>query len=203
MPERPTCATRQSWYDLTRLVKPGFAFWPKAQQYRHIIPANPDRMICNCNLYDLDSDTLNATEQIALVASLNSTIVGFFKTFYGRFAGTEGTLKTEVVDVNLMEVPDPRGVSATLSRRLEVAFDSLARRESGRLVEEQLMDCHSPQRARNLAAGPLVLPKELQQPDRRELDDAVFEMLGVSDFAPRRELIDRLYEANKPTLSRN
>ena len=195
VPERPTCATRQSWYDLTRLVKPGFAFWPKAQQYRHIIPANPYRMICNCNLYDLDSDTFNATEQIALVASLNSTIVGFFKTFYGRFAGTEGNLKTEVVDVNLMEVPDPRGVSATLSRRLEVAFDSLARRESGRLVEEQLMDCHSPQRARNLAAGPLVLPKELQQPDRRELDDAVFEMLGVSDSAARRELIDRLYEA--------
>ena len=57
------------------------------------------------------------------------------------------------------------------------------------------MDCHSPERARNLAAGPLVLPEELQQPDRRELDDAVFEMLGVSDSAARSELIDRLYEA--------
>ena len=195
VPERPTCAARQPWYDLTRLVRPGFAFWPKAQQYRHIIPANPDRMICNCNLYDLGSDTLNATEQIALVSSLNSTIVGFFKTFYGRFAGTEGNLKTEVVDVNMMEVPDPRRVSATLSKRLEVALDSLTRRESGRLVEEQLMDCHSPERARNLAAGPLVLPEELRQPDRRELDDAVFEMLGVSDPGERSELIDRLYEA--------
>ena len=140
-------------------------------------------------------DTLNATEQVALVSSLNSTIVGFFKAFYGRFAGTEGNLKTEVVDVNLMEVPDPRRVSATLSERLEVALDSLARRESGRLVEEQLMDCHTSERARNLAAGPLVLPKELQQPDRRELDDAVFEMLGVSDSGERSELIDRLYEA--------
>ena len=195
VPERSTCAARQPWYDLTRLVRPGFAFWPKSQQYRHIIPANPDRMICNCNLYDIDSDTLNATEQVALVASLNSTIVGFFKTFYGRFAGTEGNLKTEVVDVNLMEVPDPRTVSVTLAKRLEVALDSLARRESGRLVEEQLMDCHSPERARNLAAGPLVLPEELQQPDRRELDDAVFEMLGVSDSGERSELIDRLYEA--------
>ena len=195
VPERSTCAARQPWYDLTRLVRPGFAFWPKSQQYRHIIPANPDRMICNCNLYDIGSDTLNATEQVALVASLNSTIVGFFKTFYGRFAGTEGNLKTEVVDVNLMEVPDPRTVSATLSERLEVALDSLARRESGRLVEEQLMNCHSPERARNLAAGPLVLPEELRQPDRRELDDAVFEMLGVSDSRERSELIDRLYEA--------
>ena len=195
VPERPTCAARQPWYDLTGLVRPGFAFWPKAQQYRHIIPANPDRMICNCNLYDLDSDTLNATEQVALVSALNSTIVGFFKTFYGRFAGTEGLLKTEVVDVNLIEVPDPRRVSATLSKRLEVALDSLARRKSGQLVEEQLMKCHNPERARNLAAGPLVLPEELQQPDRRELDDAVFEMLGVSDSGARGELIDRLYEA--------
>ena len=195
VPERSTCAARQPWYDLTRLVRPGFAFWPKSQQYRHIIPANPDRMICNCNLYDIDSDTLNATEQVALVASLNSTIVGFFKTFYGRFAGTEGNLKTEVVDVNLMDVPDPRRVSVTLSKRLEAALDSLARRKSGRLVEEQLMDCHSPERARNLAAGPLVLPEELQQPDRRELDDAVFEMLGVLDSGERSELIDRLYEA--------
>ena len=93
VPERSTCSARQPWYDLTRLVRPGFAFWPKAQQYRHIIPANPDRMICNCNLYDLGSDTLNATEQVALVlSSLNSTIVGFFETFYGRFAGTEGSL---------------------------------------------------------------------------------------------------------------
>ena len=83
----------------------------------------------------------------------------------------------------------------TLSKRLEAALDNLARRESGRLVEEQLMDCHSPERARNLAAGPLVLPEELQQPDRRELDDAVFEMLGVSDSGERNELIDRLYEA--------
>ena len=57
------------------------------------------------------------------------------------------------------------------------------------------MKCHNPERARNLAAGPLVLPEELQQPDRRELDDAVFEMLGVSDSGERSELIDRLYEA--------
>ena len=74
------------------------------------------------------------------------------------------------------------------------ALDSLTKRESGRLVEEQLMDCHSPDRARKLAAGPVVLAEELRQPDRRELDDAVFEMLGVSDSRERSELIDRLYE---------
>jgi methylase of polypeptide subunit release factors/SOS-response transcriptional repressor LexA len=195
VPERPTCKARDPWYDLTGLVKPGFAFWAKAQQYRHIVPANPERVICNCNLYDVESDELTDSEEKSLVAILNSTIIGLFKTFYGRFAGTEGNLKTEVVDVNLLEVPDPRGVSPRVAKRLSEALDLLCQRDVGRLVEEQLMDCHTPERARRIAAGPLALSNELQQSDRRRLDDAVFEMLGVSDPKEREKLIDRLYEA--------
>lgn len=71
----------------------------------------------------------------------------------------------------------------------------MSRRAVGRLVEEQLMDCHTPERARRIAAGPLVLSDELHQRDRRDLDDAVFELLGVSDPKERDELIGRLYEA--------
>jgi hypothetical protein len=63
------------------------------------------------------------------------------------------------------------------------------------LVEEQLMDCHPPERARTIAAGPTVLSAELRRPDRRELDDAVFELLGVADAAERGRRIDRFYEA--------
>lgn len=185
VPQRSTCAARDPWYDLTKLVKPGFAFWSKAQQYRHIIPANPERGICNCNLYDVASDQLSTREQKALVGVLNSTLVGLFKTFYGRFAGTEGNLKTEVVDVNLLEVPDPRGIDADLAKRLTTAVKSMSRRIVGRLVEEQLMARHSPDRARRIASGPLVLSDELRQDDRNNLDDAVFELLGVSDAAER------------------
>lgn len=65
----------------------------------------------------------------------------------------------------------------------------MSRRTVGRLIEEQLMKCHSPERARRIAAGPLVLPDELRQADRRELDDAVFELLGVSDPAERARLV--------------
>jgi hypothetical protein len=195
VPKRPTCAARDPWYDLTGLVKPGIAFWSKSQQYRHIVPANTEKIIGNCNLYDLAADTLSGREQGALVALLNSTLVGLFKTFYGRFAGTEGNLKTEVVDVNLLEVPDPRGVSEGVANRLGDALKRMTGREVGRLIEEQLMDCHTPERARKLAAGPLVLPNELRQADRHDLDDAVFELLGVSDPQERETLIARLYEA--------
>jgi hypothetical protein len=166
-----------------------------AQQYRHIIASNPERLICNHNLFDVAADDLTATEQAALGAVLNSTLVGLFKTFYGRYAGTEGNLKTEVVDVNLIEIPDPRSVPTRVAKRLAAALASMGRRDVGRLIEEQLMDCHSPDRAHRLAEGPLVLSDELQQADRRELDDAVFELLGVSDPAERAALLDRLYEA--------
>ena len=195
LPKRSTCAARHLWYDLTGLVKPGIAFWPMAQQYRHIIAANPEGLICNHNLFDIAPANLSATEGTALVAVLNSTIVGLFKTFYGRFAGTEGNLKTEVVDVDLLEVPDPRGIAAVLAKRLSDALDRMAKRDVGRLVEEQLMDCHTSERARKLAAGPLVLSDELQQSDRRDLDDAVLELLGVTDPEERDQLVGGLYEA--------
>ncbi len=195
VPKRSTCAARDPWYDLTGLVKPGIAFWPMSQQYRHIIAANPERLICNHNLFDVAAPELSAIETQALVAVLNSTLVGLFKTFYGRFAGTEGNLKTEVVDVNLLELPDPRGVSPGLAKRLAGALERMGNRDVGRLIEEQLMDCHTPERARKLAAGPLVLSHELRQSDRRDLDDATLEMLGVKDPRERDELIVRLYEA--------
>ena len=147
----------------------------------------------NCNLYDLSSAVLNKAEQRVLVAILNSTLVGFFKTFYGRFAGTEGNLKTEVIDVNLMEVPDPRRASEDVAKRLTDSLRSMTKRAVGRLVDESLMDCHSYQRALDLAARPLALSEELRQPDRRQLDDAVFELLGVKSATQRKVLIDRLY----------
>lgn len=46
-----------------------------------------------------------------------------------------------------------------------------------------------------IASRPVTLPEELTQPDRRELDDAVFELLGVTDAKERARLIDRLYDA--------
>ncbi len=52
VPERSTCASRPRWYDLTT-DRIGAVFWPKAQKYRHIVPANPDGLHCNCNLYTL------------------------------------------------------------------------------------------------------------------------------------------------------
>jgi hypothetical protein len=76
---------------------------------------------------------------------------------------------------------------------LTSAFASLCSRDTGELVEEELKACHSAERAAKLAAGPPSLPWELRQPDRRALDLAVLELLGVDSPTERERLCDELY----------
>jgi hypothetical protein len=192
VPQRSTCVGREPWYDLT-FSKSGHLIWPKSQQYRHVIVRNQERLIVNCNLYDVTAVDEKECSPDLLAAVLNSTLVGLVKIYFGRYAGTEGNLKTEVVDVNLLEIPDPRHVTKAVAGKLQSAFAKLCQRDTRPMVEEDFMDCHDPKRAQRLAQNPISLPWELRQPDRRALDLAVFELLGVSEAAKREKLCDELY----------
>ncbi len=55
------------------------------------------------------------------------------------------------------------------------------------------MECRSSERIRKLAEKPVELPNELKMPDRRSLDLAVFELLGVANAGEREKLVDELY----------
>ena len=114
-----------------------------AQQYRHVIPANIQRLLCNHNLFYLDAAGLSEREAAISPAVLNSTAPALFKTYYGRYAGTEGNLKTEVVDVNLLEVPDVRDVSKEIAGRILAAFRRMQARPTQPLVEAEFMRCHT------------------------------------------------------------
>ena len=190
--QRSTCAGRERWYDLT-YTRRGHLVWSKSQQYRHIVVHNTGGLIVNCNLYDVTILDPVARPPVLVAAVLNSTLVGFFKCFYGRYAGTEGNLKTEIVDVTLLDVPDPARATPDVRAKVLAAFAQLCARDTGELVEEEFRACHSPERAAKLAASPLPLPWELRQPDRRALDLAVFELLGVDSAAERERLCDELY----------
>jgi len=192
VPKRATCAGRELWYDLT-YTKSGHLIWPKSQQYRHAVVFNRNHLIVNCNLYDVTIVDEAACPPETLAAVLNSTLVALSKFYFGRFAGTEGNLKTEVVDVNLLEIPDPRHAAKTTARKLRDAFSKLCERDTRPLVEEEFMDCHSADRAKRLAEKPGGLPSELQMPDRRALDLVVFELIGVGDPQERESLCDELY----------
>lgn len=192
VPDRSTCTARSLWYDLTN-IKTGVVFWPMAQQYRHVIPANPEGLVCNHNLFYINTQGLSDREVRVLPAVLNSTLLALFKTYYGRYAGTEGNLKTEVVDVNLLDVPDVRGVPKRITDRLLTTFRKLQARDTKPLVERDFMRCHTVERVKELAKRPIELADELKEPARRELDDAVLEMVGVSDPTEREAILDELY----------
>jgi methylase of polypeptide subunit release factors len=164
-----TCAARaktRPWYDVT-VEKRSPILWPKAHQYRHIVPINEKALIPNCRMYDLFLEPEMDIEVLAGV--LNSTVVALTKFLFGRPVGREGSLDTEVVDVNMMLVPDIREVSQRVSEKIRAAFQEMRVRPARPLLEE------------------------LSFSDRQALDDATLELLGLNDPTERRELRDSLY----------
>jgi hypothetical protein len=159
-------AASRQWYDLKPRER-GQVAWPKSQQYRHVIAANPKGIVLNCNLYEVYNRKWN---RAAFAGILNSTFVALSKHQFGRFMGREGNLKTEIVDVEMMLVPHPQYCTEATQRRIESALDKMKRRESAPLPEEFALD------------------------DRQALDDAVLETLGLENPTERLAVRDELYQ---------
>jgi len=192
VPQRTSCASRPLWYDLTSATN-GLAFWPMTQKYRHIVAANPDGIVCNHRLFYMSPRNLSDIEARIVPFILNSTLMALVKHFYGRYAGSEGTLDTEVIDCLLMDVPDPRRVTLALYNRMSNAFESICNRSVTHLVADAMLQCHSEEGMREILGRPAQLPTELCQEDRRELDDCVFELIGVTSKKRRKTMLDELY----------
>jgi hypothetical protein len=190
--QRPTCASRDPWYDLT-YTKPGELLWPMFSQYRHVIPRNPTRQVANNNLYDVRFPELSQEQKDNLCSIANSTFIALSKTYFARYTGSEGNLQMKIIDLNLVEIPDPRLATKEISAKLKRAFERICSRTILPMVEEAFMECRSSERIKKLAERPIELPMELTMPDRRALDLAVFELLGVSNAAEREKLCDELY----------
>jgi hypothetical protein len=93
----------------------------------------------------------------------------------------------------MLEIPDPRNVNQSVLEKFETAFAEMQVREVTELLEASLRKSTSTEEVLKAEKLPLSMPKELEREDRRRLDDAVFELLGVSSAKRRRELVDRLY----------
>ena len=163
-------ARTRPWYDLGLRPKPERAdmFWSMSQQYRHIVPLNESLLPANHNLFEMWA--LDRAHVDLLWAILNSTITVISKHQFGRVAGIEGNLKTEVVDANMMLVPDVRYAPKEAAARAIAACKHMSRRNAQRYLYE-----------------------EFELEDRRELDDATFQILGVEDAEVRTALRDMLY----------
>lgn len=190
-----TCAARvtseRDWYDLTGHKK-GDIFLAKAQQYKHIAPINDLSLQCNCNLYDLHLEDKSKVN--AMAGILNSTITILSKFQIGRPIGVEGNLKTEVVDVNMMLVPNPEKAKATHLKRVADAFNKMKEREAFYfLSERRLREMVYRRQGKEAELSSLSDISELDMPDRHELDDAVLEMIGFSSKAERKAWLEKIY----------
>lgn len=190
-----TCAARvtdtRTWYDLTGHRR-GAMFWPKSQQYKHAAPFNEHDIQANCNLYDvIQNDGIDAR---VMAGILNSSFAVLSKFQYGRPVGNEGNLKTEVVDVTMMPLPDPRRREQAALRRVANAFEQLKTRPAMQfLSERRLRHMAFTKKGREHELDDVSDFCELDMDDRRTLDDAILEMLGVKNKRERADLIDKLY----------
>ena len=191
-----SCAGRateaQDWYDLTHYERADIIL-PKIQQYRLMALLNPRHLHINSSLLGI----YHVPQQLIkpLCAVLNSTPAILSRLVCARILGVEGNIQLDVYSAKLMLAP-VLGASTPgpVLDRLTSCIDAILRREILSFVPERRMrDMAYRAAGREADLEKLSDLCELDMADRRELDDAVLEMMGESSPERRKELIDRLY----------
>ncbi|MDW8309312.1 MAG: Eco57I restriction-modification methylase domain-containing protein, partial [Verrucomicrobiales bacterium] len=147
---RPSCRGRQRWWDLG---KREFAkvLWPMIHNDRHCAFWNGIGVVVDHNLFEVLCDC--PFEAWAFLATTTQLL---FRELFGRSNLGEGALKTEGIDIVRFCLLQPSAISDSEIQALQRAFQSLCKRPT------------------------LNLEQEIRQPDRRALDDVVFEVLGLT-----------------------
>ena len=194
VPEKPTCAARarenHEWYDLTDAVGTRLLM-PKGQQYGNIVFCADEPMLANSRVYNVVAPSKKMEKPLAAI--LNSTLAALYRCLYGRSLGREGAADIMVVDVKMMPAPDPSKASEEILSRLQESLDAMGGRQIQPFLETAFAECSHWKIADAMADTPVVLPPELLSADRQQLDDAVWELIGVSKSTERMKLREQLY----------
>jgi type I restriction-modification system DNA methylase subunit len=158
--ERPSCRGRQRWWDVGIRQFPNIV-WVKSVNESHRQGLIPFDALVDQRLYEV-----TYKDSFYLNLSLNSTITILMKELSGRVNLGEGVLDTAVYEANDILVLTPSWLAGEGREHLQEVFDVMRKRD--------------------------ILPvlDEIQWPDRRALDEVVFDVLGLT--AGEREAV---YEA--------
>ncbi|MEZ4515529.1 MAG: Eco57I restriction-modification methylase domain-containing protein [Chloroflexota bacterium] len=151
--ERRTCAGRHPWYALPQ-QEPGELLLPKGVWMRHLSPLLEEAVLVDQQLYRVQLAE-DVAPQVA-AALLNSAWFALQCELRGRVNLGEGVLWLATYELEAMQLPDPRMLDSRQQDRLKYAFQWLADRPVANTIED------------------------LDKPDRRNLDDTVFDLLGLS-----------------------
>lgn len=164
--KRPTCASRERWYDLGEGVKEIIAFperfWNRFRVFLNRFGAFENKDLYGIKLFDMRSTGLTN-------AFLNSTIAIMFYELYGRSSLGQGVLDIDVWMTERIPVINPK-LDISIFQKIEKAFEKLSERPVGSVFEEIG------------AEKPEEVSLDKVKPDRRELDKRVMsEILGLTE----------------------
>ena len=190
----PTCESRETaethWYDLSRLPRPSVIL-PKIQQYRLIAFLNPENLYQNSSLLGLYG--LSADDADYFAGLLNSTFGVLPRLLYARGLGNEGNSQLDVYSAKMLPVVASQSEAG--KKKVAGAFKTMTARKALSFIPERRMRQATFERQGRSAELAHVNDQcELDMPDRRVLDHAVLELLGVKARKERDEWINRLYD---------
>jgi type I restriction-modification system DNA methylase subunit len=168
---RPTCASRERWYDLGKR-EPGTLLIAMIQAYRHIVFYNPSKVFPDHNLFEvLISDGDRPRKEKLLTAYLSSLPTMLAKELVGRsYGGGSGPLKLEGIDIERIPVLQLGQISDSEKVSVLAKFKAF----QGNSLEDTFSELG--------ASSPDEVSLDKIKPDRRELDKIIMgEILGLSD----------------------
>jgi hypothetical protein len=171
--DRPTCAARKFWYDLTPGIDSPVAF-PERHQSRFFIAHNPSLVYLNKSFYGVDYE-----KHELLFLILNSTLTHITAELLARTpGGGGGPLDIDVIVSKQVLILNPLVLSTDAMKILNTIAPKLSIREILPTFEE--LGLPKPNKDfSNINPDDVSLDKVM--PDRRELDRVIFEALGLTE----------------------
>ncbi len=181
---RPTCKSRQCWWDLG-MREPSSFIWPMIHNDRLPLAIHDPRIAIDHNLFEI---SINDGDVLAALMTTSYEVM--VRELLGRSNLGQGALKTEGIDIVRFLVFDPFTLTSTQRQWLLFAFHRLAQREIRSIFEELGFtlcpqgrhQCKHPEHPYEHVDPEALTLDQVRRasPDRFELDAVVFDILGLT-----------------------
>lgn len=166
--KRSTLMARNPWWQIKE-HRNSTLIWAMIHAKRHNVHYNIDKCEVDHNFFEIITE--DKTSNDILAAQSISSMLIFMKELFGRaYGGGSGPIKNEGIDIRQYLFILPEKIAEQTIRNLFEQFDKLGRREIMDIFNELGISPYKNIRSQK--------PRPL--PDRKALDDLVFDILGLT-----------------------
>ena len=162
----PTVSQRKRWYELPKLPEADILFNQFFNE-RFLFPWNKDHLMVDHAYYYI----IYPQHSLILAFIMNTAIMFLMVEIYGRTGLGEGALQTYAPEMKPLIVINPEKIENEVKTEMKRIFDKLDNYCPKSIFTELGFDPNKPIREQE--------PKPL--PDRKALDDIVFDALGLTE----------------------